>query len=505
MDYYSLARQILDLAGGPDNIESFTNCMTRLRLNLVQPHIADVEAIKDLDGVLGVVEGTQLQVVVGPGHAERLRASFGEVIGSAGSSAVNDTDAVTTSTSTATPTAETSPAVTEIESAAISEDDTDLAARTRAKVRNKQTSRVQAMFRHVGNIFVPIIPGFISCGLVTAICGIWKMVDPAVANDGWFLVLAGLGGIVIASLNLIVGYNTAQECGGSPILGLIAGGVPYMPALAGTVATDKAAGVPLTIPVFGELNPGLGGVIGVMITAWLFTVIENRLRKVVPAAIELFFVPTVTLLLGAAASIFVIMPLSSLLMKRLTWLLVDFALAKGGIIGGFILSTFFLPMVMLGIHQGLTPIHAQLIANHGYTELLPILAMAGAGQVGMAIAVLMKTRSQKLMSVIKSALPLGILGVGEPLIYGVSLPLLYPFLTACIGGGFGGAFIAWGMQHSGLFGSQALGLSGLLMAPVISAGKWAWYLGGWLVAVIMGWLLTFLFGFKDSMAERIMD
>ncbi|MBD4654913.1 PTS tagatose transporter subunit IIABC, partial [Xanthomonas citri pv. citri] len=98
-----------------------------------------------------------------------------------------------------------------------------------------------------------------------------------VADDGWFLVLVGLGGIVIASLNFIVGHNTAQECGGSPVLGLIAGGVPYMPALAGTAATDKTAAIPLTIPIFGKLQPGLGGVIGVMITAWLFTVIERRL------------------------------------------------------------------------------------------------------------------------------------------------------------------------------------------------------------------------------------
>jgi len=151
-----------------------------------------------------------------------------------------------------------------------------------------------------------------------------------------------------------------------------------------------------------------------MITAWLFTVIEEQLRKVIPAAIELFLVPTLTLLIGAAASIFIIMPVSSLLMKGLTWLLVDFALAKGGTIGGFILATFFLSMAMLGIHQGLTPIHAQLIANRGFTELLPILAMAGAGQVGMAIAILLKTKIPRLRSVIKSALPIGILGIENP-------------------------------------------------------------------------------------------
>lgn len=464
MDYHLLAREILDLVGGPDNIASFTNCMTRLRLNLIRPETADAEAINGLAGVLGVVEGKELQVVVGPGHAERLRSAFGEVMGSVGYTPATDTDATTQVTPPGTAKRGVDSAVVETEPSSVLEGDTDIAVRTKKMVRGTQTSRVQAMFRHIGNIFVPIIPGFIACGLVTAICGIWKTIDPTVADDGWFLVLVGLGGIVIASLNFIVGHNTAQECGGSPVLGLIAGGVPYMPALAGTAATDKTAAIPLTIPIFGKLQPGLGGVIGVMITAWLFTVIERRLRKVVPAAIELFLVPAVTLLLGAAASIFVIMPLSSLLMKGLTWLLVDFALAKGGIIGGFILATFFLPMVMLGIHQGLTPIHAQLIANHGFTELLPILAMAGAAQVGMAIAVLMKTRNPKLRSVIKSALPIGILGVGEPLIYGVSLPLLYPFLTACLGGGFGGAFIAWGTQNSGTFGSQAFGLSGLLMA-----------------------------------------
>lgn len=504
MDYKALAQRILDLVGGPDNVESFTNCMTRLRLNLVTPQSADVEAIKGLDGVLGVVEGKQLQVVVGPGHAERLRAAFGEVLGKSGTASVVDEKATVEDTATVTGSSVPRHAASGgVEP--LPEGDADLAKRTRDKVRSKQTSPVQAMFRHIGNIFVPVIPGFIACGLVTAICGIWKMIDPAVANDGWFLVLAGLGGIVVASLNLIVGHNTAKEFGGSPILGFIAGGVPYMPALAGVAASDKAAAVPLTIPVFGELKPGLGGVIGVMITAWLFTVIEEQLRKVIPAAIELFLVPALTLLIGAAASIFIIMPVSSLLMKGLTWLLVDFALAKGGTIGGFILATFFLPMVMLGIHQGLTPIHAQLIANHGFTELLPILAMAGAGQVGMAIAILLKTKNPRLRSVIKSALPIGILGIGEPLVYGVSLPLLYPFLTACLGGGFGGAFVAWGMQHSEIFGSQALGLSGLLMAPVISAGKWGWYLGGWLISVIMGCLLTYLFGFKESMADRIMD
>ncbi|WP_256075440.1 DAK2 domain-containing protein, partial [Staphylococcus aureus] len=35
---------------------------------------------------------------------------------------------------------------------------------------------------------------------------------------------------------------------------------------------------------------------------------------------------------------------------------------------------------------------------------------------------------------LQGALPVGFLGIGEPLIYGVTLPFGRPFLTACIGG-----------------------------------------------------------------------
>lgn len=58
---------------------------------------------------------------------------------------------------------------------------------------------------------------------------------------------------------------------------------------------------------------------------------------------------------------------------------------------------------------------------------------------------------------IKGALPVGFLGIGEPLIYGVTLPLGKPFITACIGGGIGGAVIG----AMGGVGAIAIGPSGL--------------------------------------------
>ena len=87
------------------------------------------------------------------------------------------------------------------------------------------------------------------------------------------------------------------------------------------------------------------------------------------------------------------------------------------------LGAFFLPLVMFGLHQVLTPIHIEMINTTGQT-IASILAMAGAGQVGAAIAVMVRARENKqLTNMIKGALPVGILGIGEPLIYAVTLPL----------------------------------------------------------------------------------
>ncbi|MBF4562447.1 PTS transporter subunit EIIC [Microbacterium sp. VKM Ac-2870] len=487
MDYPNLSRHILSLVGGGENISSFTNCMTRLRLEIIDPSRVDVDALKKLDGVMGVVDGDQLQVVVGPGHAQRLRDAFAVETGLEGSAPVDaDADAPLSAV----------------------DDLRRLQTKNTQKVKARQKTGVHALFRHIGNIFIPIIPGFIACGLIVAIANVWKLIAPGVAANPWFLAFAALGSIVVGALNLLVGYNTAKEFGGTPVLGLIAGAVSYLPALAGIPASTAADGTvipaqPLSIPLFGDLKPALGGIIGVIVTAWLFTVIEKWVRKHVPAWLDLFVVPVVTLLVGAAVCIFVIMPIAGLLMQGIDWVLIDFALERGGVIGGYLLSSLFLPLVMLGIHQGLTPIHAQLIADHGYTQLLPVLAMAGAGEVGMAIAIYVKTKSARLKSIIRAALPIGVLGVGEPLIYGVSLPLFYPLITACLGGGFGGAFVAFGIQATGGFGAGALGLSGVLMTAVITNGQWLWYVGGLVIAYIMGFVLTYFFGFKEHMVERL--
>ena len=153
----------------------------------------------------------------------------------------------------------------------------------------------------------------------------------------------------------------------------------------------------------------------------------------------------------------------------------ELAARDGGAVAGVVLGGLFLPLVMLGLHQALIPIHTTLIEQQGYTVLLPVLAMAGAGQVGAAVAVYVRLRHDpSIRTTIRSALPAGLLGVGEPLIYGVSLPLGRPFLTACAGGAAGGAFVGFFAMLGDKVGATAIGPSGWALFPLLAAtGGWA--------------------------------
>lgn len=204
---------------------------------------------------------------------------------------------------------------------------------------------------------------------------------------------------------------------------------------------------------------------------------------------DLFVTPFLVVVISTFVALFLCQPLGGYLSEAIGYAATE-SIGTGGAVTGFILGGTFLPMVMVGIHQGLTPIHAELLSRYGVTILLPILAMAGGGQVGAAIAVYAKTKNKALRKTIASALPVGLMGVGEPLIYGVTLPLGKPFIGACIGGAFGGA-----VQAAYMVGAATIGISGLPLAA--STDNIPMYLLGLVAAYVAGFIATWLLGFDD--------
>ncbi|ALO10070.1 PTS system, N-acetylmuramic acid-specific IIB component or PTS system, N-acetylmuramic acid-specific IIC component [Streptomyces venezuelae] len=457
----AIAAAILPLVGGAENISSVAHCMTRLRLGLRDRSLVQDEALKALPSVMGVVEDDTYQIVLGPGTVARVTPELEALV------------------------AEAVPQHTAEELA-------DRGAALKAARKEKNATPFKLFLRRIANIFVPLIPALIGCGIIAGLNGL-------LINLGWLPgvtpALAAIASGFMALIAVFVGYNTAKEFGGTAILG---GAVASIIVFAGVAKID----------VFGQtLSPGQGGVLGALGAAVLAVYVEKWCRRWVPESLDVLVTPTLTVLISGLVTVFGLMFVAGEISQAIGDF-ADWLLANAGAGAGFLLGGLFLPLVMLGLHQALIPIHTTLIEQQGYTVLLPILAMAGAGQVGAAMAVYLKLpRNGSIRRTIKSALPAGFLGVGEPLIYGVSLPLGRPFVTACVGGAFGGGFVGLFSMLGDSVGSTAIGPSGWALFPLLDGNKGlgetiAIYAGGLLVGYAVGFVATYFWGFSRELLEE---
>ncbi|WP_406170738.1 PTS transporter subunit EIIC [Streptomyces sp. NBC_00996] len=446
---HATAAAILPLVGGPANVTSVAHCMTRLRLGLRDRTEVQEDTLRALPAVLGIVaDDDTYQIVLGPGTVARVTPEFEALLATAADHLAAK------------------------------------GAELKATRRQRNATPLKLLLRRIANIFVPLIPALIGCGVIAGLNGLLinlsllATVTPA---------LAAIASGFMALIAVFVGYNTAKEFGGTPILG---GAVAAVIVYAGVAK----------VTVFGmTLAPGQGGVLGALAAALLGTYVEKWCRSWVPETLDVLVTPTLTVLLTGLVTLYALMytagELSTAIGTAANWLL-----ENTGAFAGLILGGLFLPLVMLGLHQALIPIHTTLIEQQGYTVLLPILAMAGAGQVGAAAAVYVRLRhDHSIRTTIRSALPAGLLGVGEPLIYGVSLPLGRPFITACAGGAAGGAFVGFFSMLGDKVGSTAIGPSGWALFPLLSGNRGlaltaAIYAGGLFTGYVVGFAATYFFG-----------
>ncbi|HHV26723.1 PTS sugar transporter subunit IIC [Anaerosalibacter bizertensis] len=444
----NLGNEILQNIGGEENIISFENCMTRLRISLKDDSLLNKAKLEKVEGVMGVVKsGQEVQVIVGPGTASKVSNYVKE------NTSIKVTD----------------------------NPEFGQADEMKKQVKEQYKAPGSGFLNKIAQIFIPLIPAFIGSGLIMGINNILN--TQGLASENVIGLLGAFSGAVFGYMAIMVGMNAARVFGASTAIGGLMGGITISPVLEG-------------VELFGrQLVPGRGGIISVILVVWFASVIEKKLRKSLPSVLELILTPLLTILISGFAAVLILQPIGGAISDGIG-VAVSGAIEKGGAFTGAILGGTFLPLVMTGLHQGLTPIHADLLDTTGVTTLLPILAMAGAGQVGASFAVLARTKNKRLKQTIGSALPVGILGIGEPLIYGVTLPLGKPFLGACIGGAVGGAIVA-----PAKVGAMGMGISGLPLALLIAPGGVGRFILGIIGAYVGGFIATLILGFDDPVEE----
>lgn len=472
-----LAERIIAAVGGMDNIDSVMNCMTRVRIKVLDENKVDDQELRHIDGVMGVIHDERIQVVVGPGTVNKVANHMAELSGVKLGDTIphnhNDSEKM------------------DYKSYAADKAKANKEAH-KAKQKNGKLNKV---LKSIANIFIPLIPAFIGAGLIGGIAAVLSnLMVAGYISGAWITQLITVFNVIkdgmLAYLAIFTGINAAKEFGATPGLGGVIGGTTLLTGIAGkNILMNVFTGEPL--------QPGQGGIIGVIFAVWILSIVEKRLHKIVPNAIDIIVTPTIALLIVGLLTIFIFMPLAGFVSDSLVSV-VNGIISIGGVFSGFIIGASFLPLVMLGLHHIFTSIHIEMINQSGATYLLPIAAMAGAGQVGAALALWVRCkRNTTLRNTLKGALPVGFLGIGEPLIYGVTLPLGRPFLTACIGGGIGGAVIG-GIGH---IGAKAIGPSGVSLLPLISDNMYLGYIAGLLAAYAGGFVCTYLFGTTKAMRQ----
>lgn len=208
------AAAILPLVGGAANVSSIAHCMTRLRLGLHDRSLVDDKALKAVPAVMGVVEDDTYQIVLGPGTVARVTPEFEQLV-EEGKAAAPEPAAATASTSA---------------SASASAD--ELAAQgaaIKAAQKAKNATPLKLFLRRIANIFVPLIPALIGCGIIAGLNGL-------LVNLGWLTsvtpALAAIASGFMALIAVFVGFNTAKEFGGTPILGGAVAAIIVFPGVA---------------------------------------------------------------------------------------------------------------------------------------------------------------------------------------------------------------------------------------------------------------------------------
>ncbi|ELH7495403.1 PTS N-acetylmuramic acid transporter subunit IIBC [Vibrio vulnificus] len=476
----TMISQLLAAVGGSSNVSKCGNCMTRLRLTLANNGVADQAVIKQIPGVMGVVESDeQFQIILGPGKAQQAAELMNKLI----ESVING----------------------DVQEQAIASDTNDLssvAAEQKKQMKSKQTSAVQRFLSKFATIFTPLIPGFIAAGLLLGFATLLEQMFVLEQTPSQFMLdliayMKVFGKGLFAFLSILIGYNAQQAFGGSGVNGAILASLfvlGYNPDATSGIYSGMSE-------FFGYTIDPRGNIIGVLLAAIIGAQVERKVREHMPDDLDMILTSVVTLLIMGVVTFVVIMPIGGELFKGMSWLFLNL---NDNPLGAAILAGLFLISVVFGIHQGFVPVYFALMEAQGFNSLFPILAMAGGGQVGASLALYFKAKKDAVLRTqVKGAIIPGILGIGEPLIYGVTLPRVKPFVTACIGGAAGGFFIGL-VSYLGLpVGlNTVFGPSGIVAIPLMTSHSgifagMAVFVVGLLISYVVGFLATYFFGSKD--------
>ena len=419
------AQEILDAVGGPGNITHFTHCATRLRFELNDASIIDKDRVEAIDGVLGAVpqSGDRYQIVIGGA----VQSVFNEI---------NNLPSMKSG-------------------AAASNDDVKAAARAKARGKN---AIVDAFFEYLSDSFRPLLPVLLGASLILAFLAVLDslgVVDTrADVIPAWLGYVNSMWRAVFYFLPAMVAYNASKKLdidpwvGTAVILSLLTPnflGLSNTSSFTETTCTTTALGSEQCVTQIGNLPLQLadyGGQVFVpLLMVPILAVVYKGLKKIIPANVQMVFVPFISFIIIMPLTAFLIGPLSiwigNGLGGGLAWLN-----GHAPIIFAIIIPIIYPFLVPLGLHWPLNALQLANIASTGSDFIQGPMGAWNFACFGATAGVLflsIRDRDTDMRQTASGALAAGLFGgISEPSLYGIHLRFkrIYPLmLTGCVVGG----------------------------------------------------------------------
>ena len=452
MNNQDIAKKVIEALGGRENVNSVAHCATRLRVMVKDEGKINKEVIENLDKVQGAFFNSgQYQIIFGTGTVNKM---YDEVV------------------ALGLPTS--------------SKEDMKAEAA-------KQGNWFQRAIRTFGDVFVPIIPVIVATGLFMGLRGLMNALGMTLPDDVkiYSEILTDTAFIILPGL---VVWSTFRVFGGNPAVGIVLG----MMLVSGSLpnAWAVASGGEVTAMNFFGFIPVVG-LQGSVLPAFIIGVVgakfEKGLRKVVPDVLDLLVTPFVTLLVMSILGLFVIGPVfhvveNFILVGTKAILGLPFGL------GGFLIGGVHQLIVVSGVHHIFNLLEVQLLAADHANPFNAIITAAMTAQGAATVAVGVKTKNPKLKTLAFPAALSAFLGITEPAIFGVNLRFRKPFFLSLIAGAIGGGLAS-------ILGLAGTG-NGITIIPgtmlYVGNGQLLQYLLMVAVSFVLGFALTYMFGYEDE-------
>ena len=450
-DYQQLARDIVALVGGSDNVESLAHCVTRLRFKLKDESIAKTAEIEALKGVIQVMKASgQYQVVIGTDVTQVYDAILGQNL-----LAAKKPEAEAESSS------------------------------------DEKKTILSVAIDTISGIFLPFIGAFMATGLLKGILVILTTVGALSAESTTYQLLFSLADGMLTFLPVFLAHTAGKKFGANPYVSMAIAAALVHPNISGLFGSGAAVsflGIPVTLINYQS------SVIPIVVAVFLQAKIEKLVQPRIHQAVRGIIAPIISLVVVGLLTFMVIGPVSNFLAVTLS----NGISALLGIappVAGAVLGALYPLMLIFGFHWGIIPLVMNNFATMGGDPLFAITMTTNFAVAGCTLGVLLKTKNQDVRELSLSAFVSALLGgVTEPAIYGVLLKYKKPFAIVCIMSGIGGVILAMsGALLTAMLTGNLMTLPALVAmmgAPVAIAAA---------IGVIGGAVCTYLFGYNDNM------